>query len=274
MCVKTAIVFGADINKPGCNQFTPLDLVISDGTLSSIERILLELGAKGGTQKMTECHEQKKIPRLYSFAQKMKPPKKTQRLNANEKISECMNDNGIRKLYNELEISVVRRMSVSATIGGADDAYALVMQQRELALFNRTQPKPKKKVGTGFGIRGGSRILCLDGGGIKGLVQLQVLMELEERTQRKITDLFDWIVGTSTGGVIALAMVYGELLSVAIIMLFIPSSHEIHRQEIPNRAETIVLHVEESYLYEVSLWVWIQLRGLGGHFERLPQGGC
>lgn len=211
MCVRAAIVFGADINKQGCNQFTPLDLAISDGTISSIETILQDLGAKGSTQKMAECQEYKKMPRLCSFAEKMRPPKRAQRLNKNDKISEFMNEKGMKKLYNELEISVIRRMSVSATIGGADDAYALVMQQRELALYNKTVPKPKKKVGTtGFGLRGGSRILFLDGGGIKGLVQLQVLMELEERTQSKITDLFDWIVGTSTGGVIALAMVYGK----------------------------------------------------------------
>ena len=34
---------------------------------------------------------------------------------------------------------------------------------------------------------------------------------MEEATGRKITELFDWIVGTSTGGLIALALVYGEL---------------------------------------------------------------
>ncbi len=136
----------------------------------------------------------------------MKPPKKEERLKNNDKISEYINSRGMPKLYNELEITVVRRLSISATIGGADDAFALVLQQRELALYNRTQPKPKKRVGTAFGLRGGSRILFLDGGGIKGLVQLEVLIQLEERTQYKITDLFDWIVGTSTGGVIALAM--------------------------------------------------------------------
>ena len=209
MCVKAAIVFGADINKQGCNQFTPLDLVISDGTLSHIETILMDLGAKGSTQKMAECRQHKKIPRLFSFAQKIKPPKKEKRPNANEFI----NQQGVKELYNELEVSVIRRMSVSATIGGADAAYALVMQQRELALYNKTQPKPKK-ASTGFGIRGGSRLLFLDGGGIKGLSQLQVLMELEDRTQSKITDLFDWIVGTSTGAVIALALVYGEYVPI------------------------------------------------------------
>lgn len=213
MCVRIAIIFGADINKQGCNQFTALDLVINNGRLTAIEAILMELGAKGSTEKLAASSEKKKIPRLCSFAQKMRPPKREHRFKKDDKISEYINSQGVSKLYNELEINVVRRLSMSATMGGADDAYALVLQQRELALFNRTQPKPKKKTGTAFGLRGGSRILFLDGGGVKGLVQLEVLIQLEERTQSKIPDLFDWIVGTSTGGVIALAMVYGELMN-------------------------------------------------------------
>ena len=55
----------------------------------------------------------------------------------------------------------------------------------------------------------GSRILCLDGGGIRGLMQILVLRQIEHETGKKIIDLFDWIVGTSTGGIIALALVYG-----------------------------------------------------------------
>ena len=46
---------------------------------------------------------------------------------------------------------------------------------------------------------------------MRGLVQIEILRQIEKRTGKKITDLFDWIVGTSTGGIIALAMVYGKL---------------------------------------------------------------
>ena len=55
----------------------------------------------------------------------------------------------------------------------------------------------------------GSRILFLDGGGMKGLLQIDILEQLESQTGRKVTELFDWIVGTSIGGIIALALVYG-----------------------------------------------------------------
>ena len=56
----------------------------------------------------------------------------------------------------------------------------------------------------------GSTILFLDGGGIRGLMSIEILMDIEARTGQRIIDLFDWIVGTSTGGIIALALVYGK----------------------------------------------------------------
>ena len=57
--------------------------------------------------------------------------------------------------------------------------------------------------------KGGSRILFLDGGGIRGLIEIEILRQLEEDTGRKIIDIFDWIVATSTGAVITLFIVYG-----------------------------------------------------------------
>ena len=66
----------------------------------------------------------------------------------------------------------------------------------------------------------GSRILCLDGGGVRGLVQIEILRQIEQKTGRKIVNLFDWIVGTSSGGIIALALVYGMLIHIVILLCF------------------------------------------------------
>jgi predicted acylesterase/phospholipase RssA len=50
------------------------------------------------------------------------------------------------------------------------------------------------------------RVLAIDGGGIRGILPAMVLADLERRTNRPIIDLFDLIVGTSTGGLVALAL--------------------------------------------------------------------
>ena len=49
-------------------------------------------------------------------------------------------------------------------------------------------------------------ILSIDGGGIKGLYPAKVLEQIEGRFDKKISDHFDMICGTSTGGLIALAL--------------------------------------------------------------------
>jgi patatin-like phospholipase/acyl hydrolase len=50
------------------------------------------------------------------------------------------------------------------------------------------------------------KVLSIDGGGIRGIIPSMVLKEIEGRTQRPVSELFDLIVGTSTGGLIALAL--------------------------------------------------------------------
>ncbi|KAK8066852.1 hypothetical protein PG997_013599 [Apiospora hydei] len=54
----------------------------------------------------------------------------------------------------------------------------------------------------------GARILCLDGGGIRGIVQLQVLKEVERilGPDLPIQLFFDLIVGTNFGGLIAIGL--------------------------------------------------------------------
>ncbi len=53
------------------------------------------------------------------------------------------------------------------------------------------------------------QILALDGGGIKGLFSATYLARLEEDLNCTITDHFDLITGTSTGGIIAAALGVG-----------------------------------------------------------------
>ena len=50
------------------------------------------------------------------------------------------------------------------------------------------------------------QILAIDGGGVRGIFSAAVLAGLEEDLGRPIVDQFDLVVGTSTGGIIALGL--------------------------------------------------------------------
>lgn len=57
-------------------------------------------------------------------------------------------------------------------------------------------------------------ILSIDGGGIRGLIPVKVLAELERELQRdnpdkKLYEYFDLICGTSTGAILAIAIALG-----------------------------------------------------------------
>lgn len=42
------------------------------------------------------------------------------------------------------------------------------------------------------------------------MVLIQLLLAIEKAAGRPIREIFDWIAGTSTGGILALAIVHGE----------------------------------------------------------------
>jgi patatin-like phospholipase/acyl hydrolase len=50
------------------------------------------------------------------------------------------------------------------------------------------------------------KVLAVDGGGIRGLIPALVLAEIERRTGRAISSLFDLVAGTSTGAIIGCAL--------------------------------------------------------------------
>ena len=45
---------------------------------------------------------------------------------------------------------------------------------------------------------------------LQGLILIEILKTIEQMTGKLIKDLFDWVVGISTGGMVALGLVYGE----------------------------------------------------------------
>jgi patatin-like phospholipase/acyl hydrolase len=50
------------------------------------------------------------------------------------------------------------------------------------------------------------KVLSIDGGGLRGIIPAMILAELEKRLGKELYKVFDLIAGTSTGGIIALAI--------------------------------------------------------------------
>lgn len=75
------------------------------------------------------------------------------------------------------------------------------------------------------------RILSIEGGGIKGVMPAAFLAHMEEQMGKRIVDHFDLIVGTSTGGIIALGLGLGIPAS-DILAMYRDRGAEIFYQEI------------------------------------------
>jgi patatin-like phospholipase/acyl hydrolase len=50
------------------------------------------------------------------------------------------------------------------------------------------------------------KVLSIDGGGIRGIIPAMVLAEIERRTGKPVSEVFDLVAGTSTGGILALGL--------------------------------------------------------------------
>jgi len=88
------------------------------------------------------------------------------------------------------------------------------------------QPSPKPD---GEPIR---RILCIDGGGIKGTQPAAFLATLEEDLDRPIGEYFDLIAGTSTGGLLAIGLALG-LTAQDMLALYVERGPYIFGQSEP-----------------------------------------
>uniref|UniRef100_A0A183EY09 PNPLA domain-containing protein n=1 Tax=Gongylonema pulchrum TaxID=637853 RepID=A0A183EY09_9BILA len=55
-------------------------------------------------------------------------------------------------------------------------------------------------------------LVSLDGGGVRGLILIQILLHIERLLGHSITKYIHWFAGTSTGAMIALALAKGDSL--------------------------------------------------------------
>lgn len=97
------------------------------------------------------------------------------------------------------------------------------------------------------------RILSIDGGGIRGIVPATVLAALEERAGRPTHALFDLIAGTSTGGIIALALTRPgddgapRWTAAEVVRLYHEEGPRIFRRSLGRRIATVDGLIDERY---------------------------
>jgi patatin-like phospholipase/acyl hydrolase len=78
-------------------------------------------------------------------------------------------------------------------------------------------------------------VLALDGGGIRGLIPATILTAIEQKVGRPIHETFDLIAGTSTGGIIAVAIGAGAnngapYRPVDLVKLYLENGPEIFKR--------------------------------------------
>uniref|UniRef100_A0A1X7U4U8 PNPLA domain-containing protein n=1 Tax=Amphimedon queenslandica TaxID=400682 RepID=A0A1X7U4U8_AMPQE len=205
--VQLLLVFGANINAINDKKRTPLDMLINGGNDKIFSKIIEELKRFDAKhvdmperqEKLTDHQQNRRFESIGMGIEK-------QRALSIDGLSPAVIAQKLETNLNELydEYDCIHNFDMQMTIG---------LQQFELNRWKRTSSSAMK-----FNVREIERansisslsfirymvvvVLFLDGGGIRGLIQIEIMSIIEQRTGRSITELFDWIVGTSTGGVV------------------------------------------------------------------------
>jgi len=100
------------------------------------------------------------------------------------------------------------------------------------------------------------RVLSLDGGGIRGIIPALVLAHLERQMGAPASELFDLIVGTSTGGILALGLSLqneqgGSFLAAkSMVTLYERHGAKIFERSLWRKLRTAGGLFEEAYSHE------------------------
>lgn len=93
------------------------------------------------------------------------------------------------------------------------------------------------------------RVLAVDGGGIRGIIPALVLAELERLAGRPAHALFDLMAGTSTGGIVVLALARppAPLQAADVVRLYEQEGPVIFRRSLGRRIASVDGLIDEKY---------------------------
>lgn len=100
------------------------------------------------------------------------------------------------------------------------------------------------------------RVLSLDGGGIRGIIPAMVVAHLERKTGKPACELFDFIAGTSTGGILALGLALQDaegrplLAAKRMVALYEKHGADIFEQSLWRKVRSVGGIFEEAYSHE------------------------
>ncbi|KHJ76104.1 phospholipase, patatin family, partial [Oesophagostomum dentatum] len=98
----------------------------------------------------------------------------------------------------------------------------------------------------------GINLLSIDGGGTRGMMGLEVLEQLEQESGKRICELFDYVIGVSTGSIIASLLVAKGYTIEECRTVYMDVSKRLFSQNRLTGVSGIVLN--HSY-YDTKKWV-------------------
>ena len=193
LSLKTLLAFNADISLTNDQEETPFDMAKKSGVAEIVDIL----------QQLQVNNDQDRRHSSIDFDAAMKWPPMFNRQASVTAKPKCPDGiAGQRKAYVDTLMKTFEKFQGQVEPAVLDQLLACAMESYDYSVNQEPVGRRQRK---------GDRMLCLDGGGIRGLILIELLSAIEEISGSKIIDLFDWIIGTSTGGILALAIVYSKL---------------------------------------------------------------
>ena len=206
-CVITLLSYGADVCAKGPNGNTPLHLAVKTGQVSMVQAIIV-FGADINLQNSSG-----ETPRHLAASAKRNPQMDlilyilhsvgAQRcaVNRSNCTDGCSQSNGSHFNGIPPENSPFKRSAkLYDQLLGENIVKEALNRKKAQQMSMDFEPNPSIRY----------KVLSLDGGGVRGLILIQMLWVLEVMMNKKMSECFDWMSGTSTGGILALLLAMGH----------------------------------------------------------------